>query len=51
MTHILEQETDNVHGWLSPKIDNDTFVDESFMPAMPGVSEPTEAEQLNGVDR
>lgn len=34
----MEQETDSVHGLLLPKIDSDKYVDEYFMPAVPGVS-------------
>lgn len=39
VSHIVEQETDSVYGPLPPKIDNDKYIDEYFMPAMPEVSE------------
>lgn len=60
MSHIVEQETDSVYGPLPPKIDSDKYVDEYFMPAMPGVSElrgmanstsPEEVEVLKAAGR
>lgn len=60
MSHIVEQETDSVYGPLPAKIDSDKYVDEYFMPAMPGVSElrgmanstsPEEVEVLKAAGR
>lgn len=56
----MEQETDSVYGPLPAKIDSDKYVDEYFMPAMPGVSElrgmanstsPEEVEVLKAAGR